>query len=123
MIKSILIIWIGGGFGSVLRFLMQNLAVKYFHTSFPLGTFLVNIIGCFFIGIFFGISEKQGWMTSEWRLFLITGICGGFTTFSSFSYDGISLLRQGDYLYFGAYLILSVGLGLLATFFGNMMIK
>ena len=113
----------GGGIGSVLRFMMQNFAVRYFHTSFPLGTFLVNIIGCFCIGIFFGISEKQSWLTAEWRLFLITGICGGFTTFSSFSYDGISLLRQGDYMYFGTYIILNVVLGLLATFFGNILMK
>jgi len=113
----------GSGIGGVLRFVVQNLAVKYYQTFFPVGTFLVNIIGCFLIGLFFGISEKQGWMTSEWRFFLITGICGGFTTFSSFSYDGISLLRQGDYFYFAAYLILSVGLGLVATFVGNMIIK
>lgn len=123
MLKAILIIWIGSGIGGVFRYLVQDLIARNFHITFPLGTFLINIAGCFLIGVFFGLTEKFSWMTAEWRWFLITGICGGFTTFSSFSYDNISLLRQGDYLYCAIYLIVSVGLGLFATFLGTLTIK
>jgi CrcB protein len=92
-------------------------------SAFPLGTFLVNISGCLLIGLLYGMASKFGWFTMEWRLLLITGICGGYTTFSSYSYEGISLLRQGNYLYFGLYVGGSVVLGLLATFLGTILIK
>jgi len=79
---------------------------------------VVNITGCFIIGLLFGLVNRHAWLTMEWRLFLITGICGGYTTFSSFSYESISLIREGNYLYFISYVLLSVALGLLATFGG-----
>jgi len=123
MLKALIIIWIGSGLGGTLRYMVQELVLRSFHTVYPLGTFLINIFGSFCIGVFFVISERYNWMTSEWRWFLITGLCGGFTTFSSFSYENISLLKQGDYLYFVLYLFLSVTLGLLATFLGTLTIK
>ena len=121
--KAMGIIWLGGGFGSVLRYLSQVWVSRILGISFPFGTFLVNILGCFLIGLFFAVAEKYAFFTSEWRLFLITGLCGGFTTFSSFSYEGLSLYKQGDYGYFFLYLILSVVIGLLATMLGFTLVK
>ncbi len=121
--KAIGIIWLGGGLGSVLRYLSQVWVSRILGISFPFGTFLVNILGCFLIGLFFAVAEKYAFFSSEWRLFLITGLCGGFTTFSSFSYEGLSLYKQGDYGYFFLYLILSVVIGLLATVFGFSLVK
>ena len=121
--KAIGIIWLGGGLGSVLRYLSQVWVSRILGISFPFGTFLVNILGCFLIGLFFAVAEKYAFFSGEWRLFLITGLCGGFTTFSSFSYEGLSLYKQGDYGYFFLYLILSVVIGLLATVFGFSLVK
>ncbi|MBS1927501.1 MAG: fluoride efflux transporter CrcB [Chitinophagaceae bacterium] len=121
--KAMGIIWLGGGLGSVLRYLSQVWVSRILGISFPFGTFLVNILGCFLIGLFFAVAEKYAFFTSEWRLFLITGLCGGFTTFSSFSYEGLSLYKQGDYGYFFLYLILSVVIGLLATMLGFTLVK
>lgn len=121
--KSILVIWLGGGLGSVLRYLMQIGISRLFTVSFPAGTFIVNITGCFIIGVLYGIANRYSWLTIEWRLFLITGMCGGYTTFSSFSYEGITLFRQENYLYFFLYTILSVVIGLLATLGGTYVVK
>jgi CrcB protein len=121
--KPIIIIWLGGGLGSLLRYWMQIGVNRYTTVSFPAGTLLVNITGCFIIGILYGLSNKYTWLTFEWRLFLVTGFCGGFTTFSSFSYESISLFRQGNYIYFMLYAVLSVILGLLATVGGLVIIK
>ncbi|HVU85164.1 MAG TPA: CrcB family protein, partial [Puia sp.] len=84
---------------------------------------LVNITGCFIIGLLYGLSNKYAWFTMEWRLFLITGLCGGYTTFSSFSYESISLFKEGAYTYFLLYTVLSVLLGLLATVAGVAIFK
>ncbi|PVD51191.1 fluoride efflux transporter CrcB [Terrimonas sp.] len=121
--RAILFIWLGGGFGSVLRYLVQLGTSKLFTVTFPAGTFVVNISGCFVIGLLYGLATKYAALTMEWRLFLITGICGGYTTFSSFSYEGISLFRQGNYTYFILYTVLSVVVGLLSTFFGMTVVK
>ena len=121
--RAILIIWIGGGLGSVLRYLAQLGMSKLVTTTFPAGTFLVNITGCFIIGLLYGLADKYTVLTTEWRLFLVTGLCGGYTTFSSFSYEGISLFRQGNYTYFILYVALSVVIGLLSTLGGINILK
>lgn len=121
--KAILIIWVGGGLGSVFRYLVQLGMSKLVTVTFPAGTFLVNITGCFVIGLLYGLANKYAALTMEWRLFLITGLCGGYTTFSSFSYESISLFRQGNYTYFILYLLLSVAVGLFATFGGMTIVK
>lgn len=121
--KPILFVGLGGAIGSICRYLVQVGISKMLTLTFPFGTFIVNITGCFIIGVLYGLALKQPLFTVEWRLFLITGICGGYTTFSSFSYEGISLMNNGNYLYFALYIGLSVLLGLLATWGGTLLFK
>jgi CrcB protein len=113
--KTILVIGLGGAIGSISRYLVGGYISRHIATTFPMGTLVVNITGCFIIGLLFGLANRYAWLTLEWRLFLITGICGGYTTFSSFSYEGVELFRQGNYSYFLMYVLFSVILGLLAT--------
>jgi fluoride exporter len=121
--RALLFVGIGGGLGSIFRYLVQMLVGRHVPLVFPLGTFLVNCSGCFLIGMFYSMSGKYSGFNPEWRLFLITGICGGFTTFSTYSYDGLILLKQGSNLSFMLYMIGSVVLGLLATFAGAALFK
>lgn len=114
----LLMVGCGGFIGSVARYWVQQMSVKYLSPDFPYGTLGVNLLGSFLIGLFFGLAEKGGWMNSEWRIFLVTGFCGGFTTFSSFSLESINLLQKGNFGGFGLYVILSVALCLLAGYAG-----
>jgi CrcB protein len=123
MMKTFLMIGIGGGIGSMLRYWVQLYVSRNLTQTFPLGTLLVNISGCLLIGIFYGLSLKNTVITPDWRLFLITGLCGGYTTFSAFSLESISLFRQGNYTYFLLYTSMSFVLGLSATVLGTAMTK
>lgn len=113
--KTLLVIAIGGAIGSVGRYLLSVYMARHVPVAYPLGTMLVNLSGCLLIGLLYGLASRHAWLTVEWRLFLITGICGGYTTFSSFSYESIALVKQGNYTYFFLYVLGSVVLGLLAT--------
>ena len=86
--------------GSVARYLTQVYVEKIFHTTFPLGTFIANMLGCFIIGLAFAFAEKGDLMSPEWRIFLTVGFCGGFTTFSSFAYNNFSFLKDQTLLPF-----------------------
>jgi CrcB protein len=121
--RSILFVGIGGAIGSVFRYTLSLFIGRHVPIAFPFGTFLVNISGCFLIGLFYSIAAKYAGLNPEWRLFLITGICGGYTTFSTFSYDGLILFKQGSGLSFILYVIGSVVLGLLATIAGTAVFK
>jgi CrcB protein len=118
MIKNILLVGLGGGAGSIARWLCQRWVAFHFPYSFPWGTLGVNIIGCLMIGIFWGLSFK-GFETNEsWKLFLMTGLCGGFTTFSAFTLEGIGLIKEQRWIPFFSFVVASVVIGLLATYAG-----
>lgn len=123
MWKSILMIGSGGFIGSVSRFLASRYVQNLVISSFPWGTFVVNVTGCFLIGLFYGISERGGLLTAEWRLFLTVGFCGGFTTFSTFAQENLGMIRDGEFYYFLLYTGLSIFLGISATFLGNLITK
>lgn len=115
--KILLMIGIGSFIGGVCRYLMSIFIQNKFLSTFPYGTFAVNVIGCFLIGLVYALSEK-GNVSMEWRLFFATGVLGGFTTFSSFSNDTIGMMRDGQYLPAFTYVACSVIIGLVATFIG-----
>ena len=123
MFKLILIIGTASFIGGVSRFLASRYIQNTVISGFPYGTLFVNILGCLLIGIFYGMSERGNFMSAEMRLFLTVGFCGGFTTFSTFASENLSLLKDGNFFYFALYTALSVFLGLMATYFGNLVTK
>ena len=120
--KLIIAIGTGSFIGGILRYLLSQFIQTKFLSTFPFGTLGVNIIGCFFIGLVFGLSER-GTMSQELRLFLVTGLIGGFTTFSAFSNETVGLLHDGQLWQAFAYIALSIVVGLVATFTGIAIIK
>ena len=115
MIKNLLLVGFGGGIGSMLRYgtaLLMNTKL------FPYATLTVNITGSFIIGIVFAMSIKEEGLSNNWKLFLATVICGGFTTFSAFSLENMGLLQSGKYGMAITFISLSVVLGIIATFLG-----
>jgi len=123
MLKMFLITGAGGFLGSGLRYLVQRFIADYLPVSFPFGTLMVNILGSLLIGIIYALGDKTRILTPEIRIFLAIGVCGGFTTFSSFSLDTIGLLRDSEYLYVFLYVTSSVFLSLAATIAGIWIIK
>ena len=117
--KTALIIFTGSGIGGVLRYLIQKFFVDAGYINFPTGTFIVNIVGCFLIGLFNALAAKNNLISPELQLALTTGFCGGFTTFSTFGNENMNLLRNGDYGYFSLYIIFSVTLGIGAVILGS----
>ena len=115
--KLILAIGTGSFIGGILRYLLTQFIQTKSVSTFPYGTLSVNIIGCFLIGLVFGFADK-GNLSNEWKLFLATGLLGGFTTFSAFSNETLTLLRDGQSWSAAAYIVTSVLIGLLATFVG-----
>jgi fluoride exporter len=119
-----LLIALGGALGSVLRFFLGNLfAATQIGAVFPLGTLVINITGSFLIGLIYTLTEPDGrWFASpEIRLFLMTGICGGYTTFSAFSLQTLNLARGGEWFHAGANVVGSVVLCLIAVWLGHLL--
>lgn len=126
--KTIFYIALGGGLGSVLRYLTTFVMNKYVqatfpYATFPYATFVTNILGCLFIGLFFGYLEKQNVVSPNLKFFLITGLCGGYTTFSTFSNENVQLMQSNQILMAFLYISLSVFLGLIATWSGLIIAK
>ncbi len=115
--KQFLLVFLGGGLGSMLRYAVSKVFNGYFQHFF-LGTFLVNIIGCLLIGIILGLSFKENLLSQNHTLLLVTGFCGGFTTFSAFAFENHSVLRDGGLFHFSIYTIASVAVGILAVAIG-----
>jgi CrcB protein len=115
--KQALLVFIGGGFGSSLRYLISKNLNPLFQNFF-LGTFTVNILGCLIMGIVLGLTTRERLLTENQLLLLATGFCGGFTTFSSFALEKHAFLKAGQYFNFSFYLFLSIALGIAAITFG-----
>lgn len=118
MWKLLFLTGAGGFIGASLRFLINRMFILFWKLPFPLATFVINITGCFAFGIILGFLQRSGFVSPRLNSFLIVGICGGFTTFSTFSYEALSLGMNGQLLLSFLYLGISVILGLLATWFG-----
>jgi CrcB protein len=123
MLKTILYIAIGGAIGSVLRYLTTVLVSKFWSNQFPLATFITNVIGCFLIGLFIGILAKNNMTDSQLKWFLVTGFCGGYTTFSAFGMENFNLLQNTNSLIAFGYMALSILLGLFAVWLGLLLSK
>ncbi|WP_435264034.1 fluoride efflux transporter CrcB [Tenacibaculum sp. nBUS_03] len=120
--KQLLLIFIGGGAGSVLRYLVGKL-LNNSQTGIPYGTFVANILGSLLIGLILGFAAKNEALTQNHTLLLATGFCGGFTTFSSFAYENHVFLKAGDFTTFAIYTIASFIIGFLAVFGGIFLTK
>ncbi|WP_422008535.1 fluoride efflux transporter CrcB [Roseivirga pacifica] len=118
-----LIVAIGGGVGSALRFLIQETIHKNFEGVTPYGTFAVNMLGCFLIGLFLGWVENEKYLTETTNLLLISGFCGGFTTFSTFAMQSQGLLFDQKPFQAILYLTLSVVVGVVLAYLGLKLAK
>jgi len=123
MIKEVLLVGLGGGVGSMLRYLSTVCATRMFHVAFPIGTFFVNIAGCFILGLFVGLIEHQQVLHINHRFLFITGFCGGFTTFSAFSAESLRMFETGNILQGVLYITGSIIMGLLAVWLGVLLLK
>ena len=112
---NLLIIALGGALGAVSRFLLGNAVSKALGSALPSGTFVINVLGCFAMGLLMTLIVDREILPAAWRLFLCVGFLGGFTTFSSFGYETLMLFAEGRLLAVLAYVGGSVGLGLVAA--------
>ncbi|MBE0641244.1 MAG: fluoride efflux transporter CrcB [Bacteroidales bacterium] len=116
--KHILLVGIGGFAGSIARYLVGRLSVGIQFLDIPIGTLAVNVIGSFLLGLLMGIADKSALMTADLRMLLMVGLCGGFTTFSTFTGENLALLHNGEYFTVFLYTALSLFLGFLAVYLG-----
>ena len=120
--KQLILVFLGGGFGSVLRFAIGKW-LNNPEDGIPYGTFAANILGSFLIGIILGLATKNETLTTNQTLLLATGFCGGFTTFSTFAYENHVFLKSGDFTSFALYTMASFVIGFMAVFAGIYLVK
>jgi len=119
---KLFLVFIGGGSGSILRYLIGRYFLFNEKDIFS-GTFIVNILGSLLIGLFFGLAEKNHVLTPNQTLLLVTGFCGGFTTFSTFALENTALIKSGNFLQLFLYIAASIILGIAAVFLGMFITK
>mgnify|MGYP003944173733 CR=1 FL=1 len=117
-----LLVFIGGGLGSGFRFILSKIPFFSF-IKFPIPTLLSNILGCFILGLIFGYAIKNNHLNSPQTLLLTTGFCGGLTTFSTFAYENVTIIKSGDITHAIIYTLLSLVLGLFAVYLGLFLSK
>lgn len=117
MLKQLFLVFLGGGLGSAARY-GTGILLAFYRGHWPIGTFGVNMLGCFLVGLIFALGTKYGSLSENGLLLLVVGFCGGFTTFSAFAYENLSYLKNGEPLYFMLYSLGSLILGLLAVALG-----
>ena len=120
--KSFLLVFLGGGLGSGIRYLV-TIAMNQYSKVLPFGTFTVNMLGCLLIGLVLGYAQKENTLTSNQTLLLATGFCGGFTTFSGFANENLELIKNGEIFNFSIYAIGSVFLGIVLILIGYSLVN
>jgi fluoride exporter len=123
MFRNYLYVFFGGGLGASLRYWMSGIIPRYTGNQFPYGILIVNILGCFFIGFLMSAMEERFLINPSLRVFLTIGILGGFTTFSTFSYETVAMMRDGEFFRSSLYIGLSLALGLGGTHVGSLIGK
>ena len=123
MVKTLLLVGLGGAIGSIFRYITHWLTSKYFQSSFPISTFLVNILGSLLIGLFIGYLGKYFPENHPLKFLLIVGFCGGFTTFSSFALENYNLLQNNNQITAYIYMATSIILTISTVGFGNYLSK
>lgn len=116
--KQVLFVGLGGAAGSILRYLTSVVTLKFYSASFPVATFIVNVIGCFLAGLIFGSIPQESAEAQNLKVLLLTGFCGGFTTFSAFALENVRLMNSGNLSTAVLYTIASIVAGLLAAWLG-----
>jgi CrcB protein len=123
MIKPLILVSIGGALGSSLRYITSLMMQKWFNQNFPWGTLVANILGCLLIGLLMGYFSKDSSSQNDYKLLLVTGFCGGYTTFSAFAFENYKMLQTGNYTTAFTYIAMSLIVGLAAVFCGYLLSK
>ena len=122
MYRYLIYVIIGSSIGGAARYLSQEFVQKNFPSFIPLSTLSVNLVGSFIIGIIYALAERSK-ISAEVRIFIATGFCGGFTTFSSFAFENVRLLQDGEYFNTALYVVLSLVIGFIAVYLGILFTK